>query len=114
MVLCLPQDTGSFGSKVFALFEGVEDSFRLKSSFSFFFRVFLGIRSASGERDCRNNLARPFHLSPRKIESREGKRLLAEGKPSAQRPWGLAWVPRNSSLSWLTKQMHASVAVDKP
>ena len=39
MVLCLPQDTGSFGSKVFALFEGAEDSFRLKSSFSFFFRA---------------------------------------------------------------------------
>ena len=24
MVLCLPQDTGSFGSKVLALFEGAE------------------------------------------------------------------------------------------
>ena len=73
MVLCLPQDTGSFGSKVFALFEGAEDSFRLKSSFSFFFRVFVGIRSASGERDCRNNLARPFHLSPRKMSPEKGR-----------------------------------------
>ena len=73
MVLCLPQDTGSFGSTAFAVFEGAEDSFRLKSPFSFFFRVFLGIRSASGERGCRNNLARPFHLSLRKMSPEKGR-----------------------------------------
>ena len=73
MVLSLPQDTGSFGSKVSALFEGAEDCFRQNSPFPFFFRVSLRIRSASGERGCRNKLAQPFHLSPRKMSPQKGR-----------------------------------------
>lgn len=60
-------------SKVLAVFEGVEDFFRQNAPFSVFFRVFLRIRNASGERGCRNNLARPFHLSPRKMSPEKGR-----------------------------------------